>query len=228
MFEEFFELINGLYFFTGSIRGEKSCFSTPFSEKEETEYLLKYRNGDVSARDELVKHNMRLVVHIAKKYSSYPDSDELISVGAIGLIKAIDTFSPEKSARLATYAARCIENEILMVIRLNKKHSNNVSLYEPIGVDKEGNEMCFMDLISTDPDEVFDQADKQTTVEKLLYAVENELTEREKGIIKMRYGLFGQKEMTQQEVCKEYGISRSYVSRIETKALKKLKTFLEK
>ncbi len=171
---------------------------------------------------------MRLVVHVAKKYSNYHDNDELISVGSIGLVKAINTYSPEKGTQFATYAAKCIENEILMTWRANKKNLGNKSLYEPVSYDKEGNEVTLIDLISQDEESVIGMVESKCVAEKLMQVVKGQLDDREYQIIAMRYGLEGRTPLTQKQVAKVFGISRSYVSRIETKVLKKLKTYMSK
>lgn len=199
-------------------------FPTPLTEKEEEYYLTLYQNGDEDARNVLIERNLRLVAHIAKKYTvSAYTSDDLISIGTIGLIKAVNTYSSARSTRLATYAAKCIENEILMSIRSSKKNKCEVSLSEPLGTDKDGNEISFNDILGTDPDAVLDDINLKMQIETLLQAVESELSEREKLVIINRYGIMGCESRTQREVAKDLGISRSYVSRIEKKALEKLK-----
>jgi RNA polymerase sporulation-specific sigma factor len=227
MFDGFFYLINNVFLLTSSVDNQSS-FPQPLTESEEKKYLDLYSKGDINARDILVHHNMRLVVHIAKKYSNYPDSDELLSVGSIGLIKAIKTYIPGKGTQLATYAARCIENEILMVLRVNKKHKNNISIYEPIGVDKDGNEMTFMDLLSTDENDIIDNIEQEALKTKLMSIIKDILTRREFEIIKLRSGLYNDIALTQREVAQIINISRSYVSRIESKALSKIKAYLSK
>lgn len=171
---------------------------------------------------------MRLVVHVAKKYSNYHDNDELISVGSIGLVKALNTYSPDKGTQFATYAARCIENEILMTWRANKKNLGNKSLYEPVSYDKEGNEVALIDLICQDEESVIGIVENKCVAEKLMQIIKSQLSEREYQIIAMRYGLEGRQPMTQKEVAKVFKISRSYVSRIETKVLEKLKKHMMK
>lgn len=227
MFDGFFYLINNIFLFSSAVDSGNS-FPQPLSAEDERKYLELFKDGDMDARDKLVHHNMRLVVHIAKKYGNYPDSDELISVGAIGLIKAINTYSLGKGTHLATYAARCIENEILMIMRLNKKHSKNISLYDSIGMDKEGNEMTFIDLISQDENDIIESVEKDMIKEKLLEIIKNILTTREYEIIKLRYGLVNNTPLTQKEVAAMYDISRSYVSRIESKAIKKVRNYMIK
>ena len=181
------------------------------------------RAGDEEAKSLLISHNLRLVAHVVKKYQGAENTDDLISVGSIGLIKAINTFNPEKNTQLATYTARCIENEILMLLRSNKKHKNVVSLSDPIGTDKDGNELTFMDLISVGEDNVFSQVDKNIQKNKFMKIVKDTLTEREFKVMCMRYGLCGTPVLPQREVAALLKISRSYISRIEKKAIEKLR-----
>lgn len=203
-------------------------FEKPLSEQEEKEMLIRSRNGDIEARNILVEKNMRLVAHMIKKYAcAEKDTQDLISVGTIGLIKAVNTFNPDKKIRLATYAAKCIDNEILMMLRNDKKKMQELSLYEPIGTDKEGNDITFIDVVG---DETRDDVGEMLTAEQLkcIYDnMDNILTEREKTIIIGIFGLFGSKEMTQNELAAKLNISRSYVSRIERHALNKLYALLE-
>lgn len=221
-----FALLSNVMFFTSYVSG-KNSFPQPLAPAEEHDLLVKMWAGDVEARDELIRHNMRLVVHIVKKYSNYNDPDELISVGSIGLVKAINTYSGDKGTQLATYAARCIDNEILMTLRANKKFKANKSLYEPISYDKDGNEVALIDLIGQDEESVLSKVENGIVRDKLAELVKSQLGEREYQIICLRYGLNGGEPWTQKQVAKKYGISRSYVSRIETKALGKLKRYLE-
>lgn len=182
----------------------------------------------MQARDVLIERNMRLVAHIVKKYhSAERDSEDLISIGTIGLIKAIDTFQIEKGIRLATYASCCIENELLMLFRSEKKMGKDVSLSEPIGSDKEGNEICLIDIMESDPVDVAEQMDTKENIRKLSIFMKEVLSEREQEILILRYGLFGHKEMTQREIAERMHISRSYVSRIEKKLLEKLRDCYE-
>ncbi|MDE5977477.1 MAG: RNA polymerase sporulation sigma factor SigK [Turicibacter sp.] len=198
------------------------AFPNPLSAEEEEYYLKKMAEGDKDAREKLIEHNLRLVAHIVKKYQNQTDDKEdLISIGTIGLIKAIDSFSPDKGTKLATYAARCIDNEILMLFRSTKKMRNDVSLYDPIGFDKEGNEICLIDVVKDDEKDLNDVIIQQLAIEKVEKNLDS-LTERERDIIVRRFGLSGHKEETQQEIAKSYDISRSYVSRIEKRALMKL------
>ena len=198
-------------------------FPKPLSEKQEREYLRKMLEGDIGARNKLVEHNLRLVAHIIKKYYGVQtEQDDLVSIGTIGLIKAIDTFKPDKNIRLSSYASRCIENEILMHFRSAKKTAQDVSLNETIDTDKDGNPLTLMDIMAVD-DNILDELDRKLNGRKLGQFIREELTDRERQIIIMRYGLGGREPMTQKKVAKIMNISRSYVSRIETKALKKLK-----
>ncbi|MEA4825913.1 MAG: RNA polymerase sporulation sigma factor SigK [Clostridium sp.] len=200
-----------------------TSFPQPLDEKEEKYYLKKLKEGDVLAKGILIERNLRLVAHIVKKYS-YPhkDVDDLISIGTVGLIKAIDSFDTSKGTRLATYAARCIENEILMLIRNTKKIKSEVYLQDPIGVDKEGNEISLMDVLSSEEDSVIEVVENRIQIKKLYDKINKCLTDREKIIIKMRYGLTDGKPRTQREIAALLEISRSYVSRIEKRALKKM------
>lgn len=218
--------ISNLFVFALHLSGTGS-FPPPLSAKRERECLLAMKNGDVNAKNELIEHNLRLVAHIIKKYySSSVQQDDLISIGTIGLIKAINTFDTDKGTRLATYAARCIENEILMQFRAQKKTAQDISVNEPIDTDSEGNPLTLMDIISTE-DEIVEDIYKMTMLKKLSSEVERIKDPREKSIIMMRYGLDGMRPMTQLEVSKKLNISRSYVSRIEKKALKELRKALE-
>lgn len=206
---------------------EKSSFPKPLSKEKEQEYLVLSSKGDKDAKEILVKHNLRLVAHIAKKYANYGDNDELISIGSIGLIKAVESFKSDKGTSLATYASRCIENEILMTMRTTKKHRSNVSLNEPIGVDKDGNELVIMDMLESDQN-VIEDVENSIMLEKLTAITKSVLDKREYEIIKMRYGLENTGALTQREVAKKFNISRSYVSRIEKKALEKIKKSVNK
>ena len=198
-------------------------FPKPLSEKKEREYLLRFKNGDSTARNILVEHNLRLVAHIIKKYyGKLSEQDDLVSIGTIGLIKAIDTFNPDKNIRLSSYASRCIENEILMHFRAAKKSAQDVSLNETIDTDKDGNPLTLMDVMAVD-DHILDDLDRRLNAKKLSKFIREELTEREQTVIVLRYGLNGKEPMTQKQVAQLLDISRSYVSRIETKALKQLK-----
>ncbi len=198
-------------------------FPKPLSPKEENECLIRSAAGDSDARDKLIEHNLRLVAHVVKKYSSAGgfDSEDLISVGTIGLLKAIETFDVSKKTRLATYAARCIENEILMLMRAGRKTAQEVSLSDCLGHDSDGNEVTFMDVLPSDEPEIVDTVSLSIDSKALYRYIAEALDEREREIVILRYGLTG-KPLTQKEIAKSLGISRSYVSRIEKKALKKL------
>jgi RNA polymerase sporulation-specific sigma factor len=202
---------------------KNNVFPKPLSEQEEADALRRMSEGDEAARNKLVEHNLRLVAHIVKKYDNTgQEQEDLISIGTIGLIKAIENYSPGKGTKLATFAARCIENEILMVLRAAKKTRKDVSLNEPVGTDKEGNEMSLIDLLGTDPDEVHNQVANQLERSKI-YKHLHVLDVREKEVIVYRFGLvYGGEERTQREIANALGISRSYVSRIEKRALMKL------
>lgn len=219
--ESLFALLKNLFIYSSYV-SEKSSFPMPLSKEKEKFYLDKAESGDKEAKDILIKHNLRLVAHVAKKYANYGDNDELISVGSIGLIKAVSTYNQGKGTGLATYASRCIENEILMMLRASKKHKNNVSLSEPIGVDKEGNELTVIDMIADDKD-VIDDVERDILMERLVEVTKECLDKREYDIIKHRYGLDGNGALTQREVANMFGISRSYISRIEKKALEKIR-----
>lgn len=219
--ESLFLLLKNLVIFSSYVT-DKSSFPKPLSKEKEAEYILRAEQGDKEAKEILIKHNLRLVAHIAKKYANYGDSDELISVGSIGLIKAVDSFNHNKGTQLATYASRCIENEILMTMRVTKKHRSNVSLNEPVGVDRDGNELTIMDMLA-ETGSVIEDVESNILMERLLDLTKKCLNDREYLIIKMRYGLGGTPALTQREVATQFGISRSYVSRIEKHALNKIK-----
>lgn len=202
-------------------------FPNPLTEKEEKYYIEASENGDEEAKKILIERNLRLVAHVAKKYSSqFYTMDDFISIGTIGLIKAVNTYRSSRSTRLATYAARCIENEILMVIRSSKKNNAEVSINVPIGTDKDGNEISLNDILGTDPDEIADDLDLKIRIHKMLDTLDHILTDREKKVLIYRYGILGVAPRTQREVAAILGISRSYVSRIEKKTLEKLREAL--
>ena len=204
-------------------------FLQPLCVQDENEVINLYRAGDSDARNTLIERNLRLVAHIVKKYSSgEKENEDLISIGTIGLIKAIDTFDPDKGIKLATYAARCIENELLMWYRSQRKQSKEVYLNDSIGADREGNEISLMDVIETEDEDVAERMEREENIKRLRQLMKNTLTDREKQIICLRYGLNARgKEVTQREIASLYGISRSYVSRIEKKALQKLRNSYE-
>lgn len=225
---EFISIIKELLFIAGYLSSGKT-FPQPLTKAEESKCLEKSADGDEKAKHKLVEHNLRLVAHIVKKYQNTAlTSDDLISIGTIGLIKAVNSYSPKKGTQLATYAAKCIENEVLMALRSSKKIKCEVSLSDPIGVDKEGNEITLIDILGTKEDLVAEQAELRIQT-KMLYALLGKcLTRREKAVIEMRYGLGGLRPQTQREIAKKTGISRSYVSRIESKAIAKLAEELSK
>ena len=201
-------------------------FPNPLTPSEEKYYMQKYTEGDLQAKHVLIERNLRLVAHVIKKYQ-YLDEDpeDLISIGTIGLIKAVVTFNPDKGNRLAAYALKCVENEILMYLRAKKKTNKEISLYEPIGTDREGNEIKLYDIIETEDEDVPEKIHLKENIQKLYEKVENELSDRERLVLKMRYGLYNGEEYTQREIARQMGISRSYVSRIEKSAIEKLREF---
>ena len=204
-------------------------FPKPLSHGEEKLYLKRCKEGDQTARNMLIEHNMRLVAHVVKKYQCQDyDTEDLLSAGTIGLIKAVNTFDVDKGSRLATYAARCVDNEILMLLRAGKKRAKEVSLFEPIGTDKDGETVSLVDVIEMENPKTIDQLILDQDIKELYQAFDQKLTENEKQVISMRYGLFKGKEHTQREVAGVLGISRSYVSRIEKKAIGKLREEFEK
>ena len=222
-FSNILEIFCSNIFLTGYISGNNT-FPQPLDEKEEAKYLELLKSGDKNAKGVLIERNLRLVAHIVKKYQiPNKDIDELISIGTVGLIKAIDSFDASKGTRLATYASRCIENEILMLFRSNKKQKGETFLHDPIGVDKEGNEISLIDVLSSDKDSVVEKVESNIQIRALYAKINTAFSEREGEIIRMRYGLVDGKCKTQREIASLLGISRSYVSRIEKKALKKLK-----
>ena len=188
--------------------------------------MQKYIEGDLEAKHILIERNLRLVAHIVKKYQHLEeDTEDLISIGTIGLIKAVVTFDPDRGNRLAAYAARCVENEVLMTLRARKKTSREVSLYEPIGTDREGNEIQLYDIIEADEDDALTRVNLKDDIQILYEKVESELSPRERLVLKLRYGLYNEEEYTQREIAEKLGISRSYVSRIEKSAIEKLRSF---
>ena len=201
-------------------------FPQPLTAAEEKYYMQKYTEGDLEAKHILIERNLRLVAHIVKKYQPPPEEmEDLLSIGTIGLMKAVVTFDPDKSARLASYAARCIENEVLMYLRGKKKSSKEVSLYEPIGTDREGNEIQLFDVIEMNEEDVYRRLERKEDVIRLYQQVESVLSQRERMVLKRRYGLYNEEEYTQREIAAMLGISRSYVSRIEKSAIEKLRNF---
>ncbi len=218
-------LFKDLFLFVGAY--SNNSFKEPLSKEEEEEYIKRFNMGDKEARNKLIEHNLRLVAHIVKKYDTKDNTDDLISIGTIGLIKGIDSFKGSKNTRLTTYAARCIENEILMYFRNNKKRNKDISINESIGFDKEGNEITILDILKTPDPDYIGNMDKKNNINSLMNYL-NTLNDREKEILICRYGLFDNDEITQKEISKKLGISRSYVSRIEKRALTKiLREFLK-
>lgn len=213
-------IIKGVTFLVSYIG--HNTFPQPLSDSEEARCIKRFKKGDEKARHILIEHNLRLVAHITKKFESTgEDLDDLISIGTLGLIKAINTFDPDKGTKLATYAARCIENEILMHLRSTKKLKGEVSLHDPIGIDKEGNELTLMDVLGTDPDLVANKVENEQERLRIIKMVK-QLNGREKEVLVMRFGLFDGLRKTQREIAEKLGISRSYVSRIEKKAIQNL------
>ena len=212
-------LLSKIFVFAGAVQG-KGSFPKPLPPEEEKKYLALARAGNAEAKNILVRHNMRLVAHIVKKYSGAAETDDLMSVGAIGLIKAINTYREGKGTALATYTARCIENEILMLLRASKKHKNTMSLSDPVGFDKDGNELTIMDVVAEN-ESVFSQVEQSIRRDKFVKLLKDILNMREYTIITLRYGLEDGVPLPQREVAKRLGISRSYISRIEKKAILK-------
>ena len=225
MFKKLLKLLTSLKLFTASY--SNNVFPDPLSKEEEEKYIEKSLKGDSNARNKLIEHNLRLVAHIVKKYDTKEDSDDLISIGTIGLIKGIDSFSNKKGVKLTTYCARCIENEILMFFRANNKNLKNISLNEKVGYDKDGNEIMILDVLKAPIPDMVEEINKNDNI-KLLKNYLNVLTPRDKDIIIRRYGLNNTLEQTQKVIAKQLNISRSYVSRIEKRALTKmLREFLK-
>lgn len=216
--ESFVTFMSRIMFFTGYV-SSATCFPKPLSAEEEKECIEKFKQGDELAKERLINHNLRLVAHIVKKYTTAGEADDFISVGVIGLIKAIQTFNPDKGVQLSTYASRCIENEILMLIRMNKKHNSVFSLEEKLGCDPEGNEITLLDTLECDEKDVLEEVELKILSEQLVEKMKKVLTKREFKIICMRYGVDNTPALTQREVAKKLGISRSYISRLENKAL---------
>ena len=226
MIEGIVALLTNAFCLTGYIE-RNGAFPKPLSAAEEKAAFEALRSGAESARETLISHNMRLVVHIAKKYVDALDPSDMVSIGSIGLLKAIDTFQFNKGTQFATYAARCIENEILMAIRANKKHRVCVPLSSSIGMDKDGNEICLADTLEDDEVDVAVKVEKEDCARQLRAVLKEVLDEREYNVIRHRYGLEGAEDLPQREIAKSLGISRSYISRIESRALEKVKEYLE-
>ncbi len=227
LFDFLCALLGRFVFFTSAVGG-KGSFPKPLPPEEEARCLKLVREGDKAAKDKLIRHNMRLVAHIVKKYSGAAETDDLISVGSIGLIKAVNTYQEGRGTQLATYTARCIENEILMLIRSNKKHKNTVYLSDPVGVDKEGNELTLMDLLFEKEDGVFKKVESNLVKEKFMHMLRETLCEREYTVLCLRYGLKGGAPMPQREVAVFLKISRSYISRIEKRAIEKVRARVDR
>ena len=204
-------------------------FPPPLSKEEEHSLFVRAHGGDIAARNKLIEHNLRLVAHIVKKYyTTYPDQDDLISIGTIGLIKAIDSFNVENGARFATYAGKCLQNEILMYFRAQKKHAGVTSINDPVDVDKDGNPLTYLEIIAA-PDDIVDSIDRKIKLEKILKAIKTVLTDRERKIMMLRYGLNKSgKHYAQRDVAEMLNISRSYVSRIEKSAIEKIKDYAKR
>ena len=222
------ELLQELFLLAGYVGGSGS-FPPPLPAAEEARLVRQMQSGSEEAREKLITHNLRLVAHIAKKYVRCGrDADDVISIGTIGLIKAVSTFDAQKSTALSSYASRCIENEILMSIRLERKQVAEVSISEPIGLDSDGNNISIAEVLGTEPDIIFDAVRQRLDTERIFRTMQRALTERESTVVRLRYGLFGMQRLSQREIANLLSISRSYVSRIEKKALEKLNTALEK
>lgn len=220
-------LLKDTLFFLGYVSG-RSAFPKPLSATEERNCLRKMREGDDAARRKLVEHNLRLVAHIARKYTvPGHDADDLISIGTIGLIKAVGTFKPDTGATLSTYASRCIENEILMCLRASQKRKNDVSLNDAVGTDTDGNELSYIDVLGTEPDAITDEVDRRINLERVETLIGEILPERERTVLELRYGLIDGRQRPQYEIAKVLGISRSYVSRLEKKAVQMLEKGLK-
>ena len=227
MFSAILQFASKIFCFTSYVSNKES-YPQPLTPKQEDEYLKKYAQGDGNAREVLIKHNLRLVAHIAKKYSHSMDVDDLISIGSIGLVKGISTYRQGKGTQLATYLARCIENEILMALRSSKKYRNTFSLDEPLGIDGDGNEFALIDVLSVNQDSVFHQVEIKMLSQKLDQVMKSCLTNREYKILQLRYGLGEKPAYTQLKTAEMLGISRSYISRIEKKALQKIREKIKK
>ncbi len=219
--ESFLAFLSKIFCFTSYVSSGNS-FPPPLSQEEEMDCLTRMKQGDLAAREKLIRHNLRLVAHVVKKYSTAGEADDLISVGTIGLMKGIASYEYGKGTILSTYAARCIDNEILMYIRANKKHRKNVSLSDAVGVDKDGNEITLMDVLPADDENTFIKIEDGVSLEKVKRIIREKLTTDEQQLICLRYGLFGETARTQLEVAEKLGISRSYVSRLEKKIIKKI------
>lgn len=227
MFSILAQFLSHIFFLFGYI-SSNNLFPEPLSKTEEDYYLKKYFEGDKEAKNKLIEHNLRLVAHIAKRYANNEQElDELISIGSIGLIKAINSFKGEKNFKISTYASRCIENEVLMYLRANKKTKSEVSMNTIIGTDKDGNDMELAETLENNSKDAIDTVYNKMVVNQIIEYVNTKLPKREKYIMELRYGLNGNEQKTQQQIADELGISRSYVSRIETKVQTKLKKYIK-
>ena len=226
IFETLGAFLQKIMMFTAYVNNNSS-FPKPLSAKEETEYLLKFHEGDMHAKEVLIHHNLRLVAHIVKKYSGTEEADDLISVGSLGLIKAINTYELGHNTQFSTYAARCIENEILMLLRVNKKHKNTISIEDALCSDEEDNDISLLDLSFVEEADVEKSVHETILSQKILSIMQHQLSTREYQIMCMRYGLNGQPALTQREVADKLGISRSYISRLEKKSLEFLKDYMQ-
>lgn len=227
IFESFSMFLKKVMFFTAYVNNASS-FPKPLNSKQEAEYLKKFHSGDMEAKNILIHHNLRLVAHIVKKYSGSEEADDLISAGSLGLIKAINTYKDGFNTQFSTYASRCIENEILMLLRVNKKHKTNISIEETLGGDGDDNEMSIIDVIELPDCDIESQATDMVISKKLGDVLKENLTEREYTIMNLRYGLNGNPALTQREVSKQLNISRSYVSRLEKKSIETLQDVIKK
>ena len=228
IFESFATFMNKVLLFSGFV-SNTTGFEKPLTSEQEIYYLERYKKyNDLKAREILISHNLRLVAHIVKKYNMCGEADDLISVGSIGLIKAIESYEDGKGSQLSTYASRCIENEILMLLRVTKKHKFVLSLQDSLGQDKDGNEVELRDIIAESDDSIMDKVENNILNEKLVDLIKEILSPREYEIIKLRYGLEGNIIYTQREVAKKLGISRSYISRLETKSFETIKEEVKK
>ncbi|MDR1917395.1 MAG: RNA polymerase sporulation sigma factor SigK [Christensenellaceae bacterium] len=227
IFENFITFLSKVLFFSGWVN-EKSGFPKPLPKKEEEEYFRKFWAGDMLAKDVLIRHNLRLVSHIVKKYNGSAEADDLISCGTIGLIKAINSFKPDKGTQISTYAARCIENEVLMFLRVTKKHQQVGSLNESLGDDRDGNEITMVDIVTKDETETdYDREMFRSVMKRLVAEMKKRLDKREYAIINLRYGIDNQIALPQREVADKLGISRSYISRIEKHAIEVIKEIVK-
>ncbi len=220
LFSLLMSLFGGM-FLSGQI--QDTCFPRPLSKEDEEKYIMLMDRGDPEAKNVLIEHNLRLVAHIVKKYADISNGDDLISIGTIGLIKGINTFDRTKNSKLASYVSRCIDNEILMHFRREKKYAGQVSLQDPIGHDDDGNEVSLIDILQAENEDICEEIDKKNLIRSVLSKIKNLLSRREREILLLRYGLGGGEPLTQREVASRLGISRSYVSRIEKKALCRLR-----